>query len=56
MSNAVLLSPHLTQEDLHHEQLEAFLSTSAEYLDVDAVDPAEWHAALAGAVHAGDRP
>ena len=56
MSQAVLLSPHITREDLYHEALEVFLNTSARYLDLDIrqemeADPGAPHAP---ALYAGD--
>jgi hypothetical protein len=35
MLNAELMTPHDTREALYHEALEAFIRTSAGYLDLD---------------------
>ena len=49
MSQAVRMSPQITREDMYHEALEAFLNTSAMYLDLDIrqemeADPCAPHA------------
>ena len=61
MSQAVLLSPHITREDLYHEALELFLNTSARYLDLDIrqemeADPGASHVQglYAGDLHRGE--
>ena len=56
MSQALMLSPHMTREDMYHEALEVFLNTSARYLDLDIrqemeADPGASHAQ---ALYAGD--
>ena len=35
MSDTVSNYPHMTREDMYFEALEAFIRTSADYLDVD---------------------
>ena len=57
MTQAVRMSPHITREDMYHEALEAFLNTSAMYLDLDIrqemeSDPCASHAP---ALYARDR-
>lgn len=40
MTNAGPFNPHMTREDMYHEALEAFIRTSAGYLDLDVPAPA----------------
>lgn len=35
MLNTELMSPHDTREAMYHEELEAFIRTSAGYMDLD---------------------
>lgn len=37
MSKTILMSPHMTREDMYHEALETFLRTSAGYMELDVL-------------------